>query len=318
MHKEEKMYRRKALLGVAMASLFVVVVSLAHAQFIDTLRADADAWVDERNISVNYGNDSTLWVVDYSFPSTARTYVHFNVSSIPSKATILEAVLKLFYFNHDDAGSPIIGVYKVDNSWTESGITWSNQPNFSTLAVDSVFLGPVVPPYPGYVSWDGAKMASLVQGWVGGTIPNYGVVVKAPIEFGTSARLMKMFKSREAVTITQRPILIVQYITATGVQDEGSNNPSGLELEQNFPNPFNPSTMIRYTLPKETNIGLTIYNIKGQLVCKLVGGRQSAGSHIVHWNGKDEHGMAVSSGIYIYQLNTPSGIQKTRKMLLLK
>ncbi|MEJ5350436.1 MAG: T9SS type A sorting domain-containing protein [Melioribacteraceae bacterium] len=89
-------------------------------------------------------------------------------------------------------------------------------------------------------------------------------------------------------------------------------------LEQNYPNPFNPTTNITYSLPKTSNVTLTIYNSLGQEVAKLVNNQlQNAGKYTVTWNGKNYSGQTLSSGIYFYQLKTDE-ITITRKMTLIK
>ena len=85
----------------------------------------------------------------------------------------------------------------------------------------------------------------------------------------------------------------------------------------NYPNPFNPTTTISYNIPKEGVVTLEIYNIKGQLVKQLVSGTQPEGYYDVVWNGKDDSGKQVSSGIYYYQI-TACGKSINKKMLMLK
>ena len=93
--------------------------------------------------------------------------------------------------------------------------------------------------------------------------------------------------------------------------------PEVLHLAQNYPNPFNSSTSIRYVLPKNDFVRLAIYDISGQLLRSLLKGEECAGTHTVSWNGMDEQGSSVSSGIYFYCLET-GNLKSTRKMLLLK
>ena len=85
----------------------------------------------------------------------------------------------------------------------------------------------------------------------------------------------------------------------------------------NYPNPFNPKTTISYNLPSESFVNLEIYNLKGQLVKKLVGESQPSGIHKVVWNGCDQQGREVASGFYFYRLKTKDN-QLTRKILLMK
>ena len=88
-------------------------------------------------------------------------------------------------------------------------------------------------------------------------------------------------------------------------------------LHGNYPNPFNPTTTISFSLPKEEDIELTIYNIKGQKVKTLYSGIASEGKQSVVWDGRDTNGKEVGSGLYFYQLETKNK-ELTKKMLLLK
>lgn len=89
-------------------------------------------------------------------------------------------------------------------------------------------------------------------------------------------------------------------------------------LSQNFPNPFNPTTIIRFQTLQVGNISIKIYNILGQEIKTVVSDRLSAGSHEVQWDGTDNFGNKVSSGIYIYRMETGTGYVKTRKLVFLK
>jgi len=88
--------------------------------------------------------------------------------------------------------------------------------------------------------------------------------------------------------------------------------PGKFELAQNFPNPFNPETAIRFTLPTAGNVRLTIYNLLGQEVKSLVNAFKEAGTHIINFNASE-----FNSGVYIYKLEA-NGITQTRKMTLIK
>jgi len=85
----------------------------------------------------------------------------------------------------------------------------------------------------------------------------------------------------------------------------------------NYPNPFNPETTISYNLPAESFVTLEIYNLKGQLVKRLVSENKPSGAHKAVWNGADQQGREVASGFYFYRLKTKDN-QLTRKILLMK
>ena len=88
-------------------------------------------------------------------------------------------------------------------------------------------------------------------------------------------------------------------------------------LGNNYPNPFNPETTISYQLPENSEVELAVYNLKGQKVKQLVSDQLSAGQYSVVWNGKDDNGKSVSSGIYFYKMKTDN-FEKTKKMILMK
>ena len=94
-------------------------------------------------------------------------------------------------------------------------------------------------------------------------------------------------------------------------------HPFDHSLAPNYPNPFNPSTTIKYRLGEVVDVKVTIHNILGQRVRNLINGRQPGGSYRVRWDGKNNTGVQLSSGIYFLQLSAGASLQ-TRKMVLLR
>ena len=88
-------------------------------------------------------------------------------------------------------------------------------------------------------------------------------------------------------------------------------------LLQNAPNPFNPTTNIRFDMPEDGIVSLKIYDVLGRKVITLLHAEIPAGQHAYSWNGKDMYGRMAATGIYFYRLKT-TGYTKTRKMLLVK
>jgi hypothetical protein len=93
--------------------------------------------------------------------------------------------------------------------------------------------------------------------------------------------------------------------------------PQSFELSQNYPNPFNPSTNIRFELPKAALVTLSVYNSLGQEVRRLVNAQKPAGYHTIVWNGRDQQGKPVPSGIYHYRIQAGDFVA-TKKMVLAK
>ena len=93
--------------------------------------------------------------------------------------------------------------------------------------------------------------------------------------------------------------------------------PTSFSITQNYPNPFNPTTRLEYSLPLTRHLEINIYNVQGQLIKKVFSGEKSAGSYTVDWNGENENGIKVGSGIYFCSFRADNYI-KTIKMTLLK
>jgi hypothetical protein len=127
-------------------------------------------------------------------------------------------------------------------------------------------------------------------------------------------------------------ILTVTGMTYAGVPIEGTDcveiihkgqsrsstgNIAGYSLGKNYPNPFNPETDISFTLPERAHASLTVYNVLGKAIKVLVDREMSAGTHTFRWDGRDEYGNTVSSGIYFYRLKADL-FDQTMKMVLMK
>ena len=94
--------------------------------------------------------------------------------------------------------------------------------------------------------------------------------------------------------------------------------PEVFALANNYPNPFNPATTIKYALPQASDVELTVYNVVGQAVRTLVAEHQSAGRYVVEWDATNDSGHSLSSGMYFYRLQAGGEFREVKKMLLLK
>lgn len=106
-------------------------------------------------------------------------------------------------------------------------------------------------------------------------------------------------------------------IKETAVEDRDVENLAGFNLHQNYPNPFNPNTTIQFELPETGQVKLKVTNILGHEIRTLIDGHRTAGSYTVIWDGKDDQGNRVPSGIYLYLLQTENKVI-TKKMLIMK
>ncbi len=115
----------------------------------------------------------------------------------------------------------------------------------------------------------------------------------------------------EGQNLPARSAHVFTYISLL-TSNEDTHQPDRFELEQNFPNPFNPSTQIQFNLPVATDVSLKVYDITGRLIQTLADGQYPAGTHQVTFDAS-----AFASGVYLYRLESPNAVH-TRKMLLIK
>ena len=168
-----------------------------------------------------------------------------------------------------------------------------------------------------FVQWGSAghgreSVASGKGIWTSGTFVN-GVTQGHSIEYDGDGNAASDW------TDAATPTLGAENSNVTSVED-AAGIPENFSLEQNFPNPFNPSTIINYTIPQSANLintRLEIFNLLGQKVRTLVNTRQASGSHAVHWNGTNDSGKLLASGLYVYRLQAAEFVDM-KKMLFMK
>ena len=110
---------------------------------------------------------------------------------------------------------------------------------------------------------------------------------------------------------------LVATLGATAVEMAKTDLPTVFRLRQNYPNPFNPTTMIEYDLPKATHVSLRIFDLRGRLVKELVNEKQAPGSYRLKWDGTNQAGEKVASGVYLYMLKAGNFV-RINKMMLVK
>ena len=137
--------------------------------------------------------------------------------------------------------------------------------------------------------------------------PNHGATVVFSVSATDRIDTVDVSGSDRVMYVNQ-----YQYLS---IENEGI--PDAFVLHDNYPNPFNPTTQIRFDLPTNDNVNLTIYNMLGQKVKVFSINNISAGYHQITWDATNDIGDPVSAGVYLYQLQT-SEFVKTKKMILLK
>jgi len=141
--------------------------------------------------------------------------------------------------------------------------------------------------------------------------------VRIPSDVGATGMEVRLHIYNRMVGTLYFDDLTVTKVSGTqGVAERGTL-PKEFAMMQNYPNPFNPTTTIQYTVPNQANIRLVVYNMLGQEVRTLVASHHAPGNYSVVWDGRDNHGLNVGTGVYIYRM-TGGTAALVRKMLLLK
>ncbi|MDP3799837.1 MAG: T9SS type A sorting domain-containing protein [bacterium] len=221
-------------------------------------------------------------------------------------------------------GSPV----KADVRITMEAPTTTNSPN-TGVVIDSKVSGDVVTVF---IQPENAKGISMYGIDVKFDTADYEVIgVENAVPIKNTDGVISIGAMNNAVsTITLRnkgmwsPIAPQGLVVRTKARENiafapaASFTPRPIALSlDNYPNPFNPETEIRYSIPIGGNIELTIYNMVGQTVRTLVKGIAAAGEYSVSWNATDDTGQRVAAGVYFYSITSPNG-EVMKKMLLLK
>ena len=321
-------------------SFCLLYLNVSNAQTVMTFKPSKD-----NTLFFSTDGNASNGAGPHFFAGTIRTgnirrgILAFDVSAIPQGALVTEVTLTMKVSNAQ-GGAQDIGLYRVTADWGEAGsmatgpglgqpapaqtgdATWLHRffnsaswtfpgGDFSfTMSASQSVTG------TGSYTWGStSEMIADVQLWVDDPDTNFGWIVMGNEGANQTA---KRFDSKEHPTEGSRPLLTVTY-TPTSVE-----NSEGLleqfTLAQNYPNPFNPSTVINYTIPQSLNssqVKLEIFNLLGQKVITFVDARQVAGEHSIQWDGTNEAGNLVTSGVYLYRLKAESFVEM-RKMMFIR
>ena len=163
-----------------------------------------DALVSSLFPDFNYGSSQIIDAGNFASGTIVRTYIQFDSSSVPGNARVIDADLWLYQYITPGTEDYIIDLHKVTSEWQEGTIDWSSQPNYSTEAEYSTTIT------VGAVTWKGWDIDDLVQGWLNGTISNYGMLLIDTDE--TSFDTIVYFHSSDYTTdTTKRPKLVISY-----------------------------------------------------------------------------------------------------------
>lgn len=169
-----------------------------------------------------------------------------------------------------------------------------------------------------YVKSDGIEVEEQGPGYDYG---RYRTQWLKPTSAGALAKeqvLDVVLFSTEGLPLEVEPEPFANGIVYTEIAEDKVPVPSVMKLSQNFPNPFNPTTQIQFSITRTNDVTLTIYNILGQIVTKEVYNNLQIGNYSYIWNSRDMYGNPVASGVYFYELNAGNQFRDVKKMVLMK
>ncbi len=313
--------------------MFFLEVVFAQSVTVDLIPAKDNTLYETADGSLSNGAGDFLFVGKTNSGTIRRAVFMFNIAgNIPAGATIESVSLTLNMSRTASNTARTTSLHKLTADWGEgtsnatgnegggaassSGdVTWIHRffdtDTWTTPGSDFNATASASQDIAGSnaYTWDSnTQLIADVQNWLDDPANNFGWIL---IGDESTSLTSKRFDSRENPTEANRPTLSVTYTAPTGIGD-ATAVPSTFELEQNFPNPFNPSTQIRFTLNRAGQTQLKVYNTLGQLISTLLNDRLPAGNYVVPFDGK-----SIASGIYFYQLKV-NGLRQTRKMVLLR
>jgi len=240
-------------------------------------------WVYSKDVSMTGGSDAA-WIDDVVFPMSGS-----------GSAALIYCPTSEINFNDVESGSVVSADFVLRNLGNVALSGMISTPAGFVLSQNGTNL----PTDYNYMLDAGANATYTITY----TVPNPAVNLDSTI----------FISSNDPST----PVYMLAIHVTAAVPNDDPSTPYITKLEGNYPNPFNPETAIRFSLKESGPVRISIFNVKGQLVRTLVNGNLPAGAHNLVWNGKDDNNRPVSSGIYMYRMES-AGYHQTLKMMLMK
>ena len=231
--------------------------------------------------------------------STTFTFKVLNIQDAPKAFEWVSTALDSINITQNNTAD----VYKLE--WTESKDVDGEIVTYLLYAGTGV--------YPAVEAYDTTSTSVLIpyEEFLQKTFEQIPMLSRATVKFSVVAT-----DGIDTVKVTgdDRVVFVNRY---DYLSTEGEGIPTEFALHENYPNPFNPTTTLRFDLPEVSDVTLTIYNMLGQSVRTFNMNDTPAGFHSVTWNVTNDYGDPVGAGVYLYQLRANQFV-KTRKMVLLK
>jgi len=255
------------------------------------------------------GEDSTIYAGDFSkgvwlTRDNGVTWDSLGmggywISSIASSAKDQNAIY---------VGTELQGLFKT----LDGGVTWSKQKGtFGGNRVARIVMNAANPSQVFVATADSGLFITANSG------DDWQRLEGIPKDANIAALAFDEQNGRLFFSALYEPYVYIVDSLFAAEEDKNSSVPIDLQLFQNYPNPFNAETWIQYNLQDTKKITIAIYNVFGRKVRTLIKDEQSPGTHRIKWDGRDDQGKEVSSGVYVYQLRT-GGKSLTRKLLLVR
>jgi hypothetical protein len=288
----------KPALSIALVAMLALALSsVGHAE--TTILDPSDDMYTDPNHPGTPPTITELWVANYNGSEHyERIMIRFDLDSLP--LTIDSATLHLYRFFHCPLDAyTTTRFFAIAEPWTEETWNHTQHPSHTTPAFLSYTFGPDD-------GWYEVDITDQVEAWVSGAVENYGLVIKADF-----AQKWSQFYSKEYANPSLRPYLTVEHQPAGVEIADGS-----ARLELSVSSPFSAETAIRYAIPEGSRVAIEIYNIQGRLVACPVDGEMPAGSHMVHWDGRDQSGDLLASGVYVVRLLAGNRMEMDKAILM--
>ncbi len=281
---------------------------------------DHSVQIDQKTPNQNLVNRAGM-VVASEINENARMVIHFNLSPW-TPDSISQAKLYLYHYRGGNfTGFREYNLYSLTSAFSESTATWNTPWTMPGGDYDSSLsaTAAVSEQLNNWVFWD---VTGILKNRFS-NITNYGFLIRDPMEDspGPDGPYVRFYSRRcldDTATDNNFPPYLELITGGTNVEDK--NNESAFldfSLSQNFPNPFNHKTIFEFALSRTTRVSLVIYNTRGEKVKTLLEQRNLAGTYTVEWDGTNQCGESVSSGIYFYQMRA-DGFSETKRLLFLK
>jgi len=275
---------------------------------VDFILEEATPTDDQfRNLDVNMDEDlniaDVVMMIDIIFGGTGRT-MGFDANEIAYIDLINDYRNSVLSFDIDYNG-PVRGIEFLLTFDPSKVIVKS--PSLSNFQ-EGVMLS--------YTEIEPGILKVLAANLQGGSIESMEkTYMSIPVEFiGQEREIANV--SLDGINLAGGDGSLINFVARTN-SSEVMVIPGDFALHQNFPNPFNPSTEIRFDLPEAGNVNLSIYNLMGQKIRSLSSEMMTPGYHAIIWDGTNDMGSQVSTGMYFYAIQS-SEFQATKKMLFLK